>query len=413
MALLDAKDILDLVATEWGISPTIYKENIDSGSYGIIPNGSSIVKTFSEPILKSIMHLFTLHYVGTSCNFVVKFLYEGELSDTTIVTITGSHTDTLLDLYSLMDVTKKLSVFTITGLTGNNADISLVTLLTTNGEIKLVLDEYDPRNPLYQIVFINRPERTVFVSPNVIKHEQNVNVEVHAKLVRYDPTEVTNKRATFKNIKGELSRIFNTYRYDNVGSTINVSAWLDAKLPHGFGIDAEPLQLVTRLTMQIFYYESIDNTNIGVRVSEVEILGADLLGLIDVHWIDTNPWVHLQIPKGPLLEQHLLGPHLDGEISTYDYASLHTRLYETPIVSGGIQYPILVDGTKIKFSTDIPTTPQLIIKMVDDEGNIYTYNFFDVRIKQVELVNTNTTGQNEAVWKVTFMADFCYYVAPS
>ena len=451
MTLLDAKDIKDLVEDKWELSnPSPLEsliEHITNGDFEdstngwtVTGSGSSVSTTYAHSPTHSIKQTgfptvgILTQVLGTPAlvsnitvfgfwmkqadggvyNYArVKITYTDDVVQT-LTDKTGGADFSYVDLLSSLSIGKTVKSISIELHIGNMTDVYIddVTLVTsTASNMLLQLDEYNPLHPDYQIVFINRPERTVFISPNVIKHEQDINVEIHVKLVRYEPTNVDEKRTIFKAMKGELSRIFNTFRFDNVGSTINVSAWADAKLPHGFGVDAEPLEFTTRLTMQIFYYESTDGTLTGVRVSRVEILGSDLLGLIDASWIDTSPWVHLQVPKGPLLEQHLLGPHIDGEISTHDYASLYELLYQTPIVEGSIKYPVLINQTKLKFSSSAnPSDPQFIIELVDDEGTTYTYNFFDVRIKQVELVKTNTTGQNEAVWRITWMADFVYYV---
>ena len=279
------------------------------------------------------------------------------------------------------------------------------------GDLKLVLDEYDPRVPNYQIVFINRPARTFFVSPNVVKHEQDVVLEVHVKLKHYEPTDLlTQREEEFKIIKGELSRIFNTYRYDNVGNILNMSSWVDAKLPHGLGDDREPIEFISRLTVEISYYESIDDSLVGIRVASVNIMGTDLLGLIDCKWEDTNPWVEIQVPKGMIIEQHLLGPQINIEVSTHDYESLHTALYTIPIT--GIIYPINVDNTKAEFSTDIPDTPQFIVTMKDNEGTSRVFNFFNVKVKTIELSKSTSSGKEELIWVVKLMADYVYTEIP-
>jgi hypothetical protein len=146
-----------------------------------------------------------------------------------------------------------------------------------------------------------------------------------------------------------------------------------------------------------------DATGIQTRVKEVEILGYPLHGVIDAEWIDTDPWVRLQVPAGPLLEQHLLGPHIEGTIDTHNYISLCTLLYGTPVEWDANKFPI-VEATNKKwiFSKD---GNQFIITLEDAEGNEIDYSFTNVRIMRIELVKTPTSGLKEAVWRIHWMAD--------
>ena len=442
--MIDAKEVKDLVEEEWNILPNVKLlviQNLLNISFeddltNWVNSGASISTAQFHTGLKSVTgypsfyveQSFTpvaVNDVGEICIYV-----RGDALGAHYVTIKITYTDNTYTEYewiSIIGNTWEKAEFPLANLSAgkNIKTVRFTTSDTSNPmylddasfltnipvDMLLQLDEYNPNFPAYQIVFINRPERTMFVAPNVIKHEQDIVVEIHVKHIRMDPDNVDAKRTIFKSIKEELSRIFNTYRFDEVGNVLNVSAWSDNKLPHGFGAESDPLEFVTRLTLQIFYYEATDGTKIGLRVSKVTILDSDLLGLIDAQFIDTNPWVHMQIPKGPLHEQHLLGPHMDGEVSTHDYASLHQLLYTIPIVEGSIKYPILVSGTKLVFSTDIPSNPQFTIVLIDDEGTTYTYDFYNVRIKQVELQRTNTSGTSEAHWRITWMADYVYYTA--
>lgn len=273
------------------------------------------------------------------------------------------------------------------------------------GTLIMVLDEYDPNNPQNELVFITRPENIIHIAPNVIKHEQSVIIEYYTKLVNYNPDDIYDTiRPNLLTVKEELTRILNTYRYDSIadGVTINHSAWRDAKFPHGYGGDLEPISFLTTMEVQLHYYEAIDGTEVGTRVSEVKILGSDLLGVTDVDWGDTDPWVKLQVPKGPLLEQHLLGPHIDGKIVCHDWNSIYTQLYTIPISAGGNTYPVNSDNSKTKFST---TSVQFSIFMEDASGNIAQFDFNTVRIKRIILDRGSTSGTFPTSWIIEWMAE--------
>ena len=96
--------------------------------------------------------------------------------------------------------------------------------------------------------------------------------------------------------------------------------------------------------------------------------------LWDADWKDTDPWVMLQVPKGPVLEQHLLGPHVEGTITCHDYHSIYTQLQTIPITIGGTQYPVNIDSSKTVFNTvnyGLPEPyPQFSIYLEDAYGNV-------------------------------------------
>jgi hypothetical protein len=134
-------------------------------------------------------------------------------------------------------------------------------LIGTDPLTNLILrvDEYDPRNPKYQVVVMNRPIRETFLCPNgdrnIVRMEQDIQIEVHVKYTRYDEDTVTSMRADFVAIKTELNRIINKYRYDTVGRILHISSWADGKITHGYGIDKEPLGIVSRMVIHILWYE--------------------------------------------------------------------------------------------------------------------------------------------------------------
>ena len=283
-------------------------------------------------------------------------------------------------------------------------------------DLYLQLDEYTPVQPDYQIVFINTPERVMFVAPNVIKHEMDVTVQVYQKLPHYQNDDIeTTYRPRQLAMKNELTRIMNTYRFNTIaqGVTINHSSWRDSKFPHGLGSEAEPISFLSTMSVQIHWYEVVsgDATEIGIRVAEVSIMGGDLLGVMGVDWKDTDPWVMLQVPKGPVLEQHLLGPHVEGSITCHDYHSIYTQLQTIPIVVAGTQYPVNTDNSKTVFSTN-PTSSQFTIYLEDAYGNVNQFQFVNVRIRTIELTGATTTGMSPISWTIMFMADYIYVVPP-
>src|SRR3989304_5475210 len=277
MTNLDAKDILDLVREKWDIvTPkegyTLPNGNFDTGiltpwtGTGIIDSiifysglcsvdlsdTKYIQQVLSRDILKTNITTFGFYAKGNSSIKITLTFSDTTTSYGTFYGYEDWHYYDILTLVKnvctgalLFTDGKSVSTIKIESTEMNTCNVDDVVLLV-EGDLYLALDEYNPNNPLYQIVFINRPERTVFVAPNVIKHEQDIHIEMHVKLIRYEPSNVDSKRTIFKAMKGELSRIFNTFRFDNVGSTVNLSAWADNKLHHRVGLDKEHRALVKR-----------------------------------------------------------------------------------------------------------------------------------------------------------------------
>jgi hypothetical protein len=283
--------------------------------------------------------------------------------------------------------------------------------------LRLQLDEYDPMHPEYQIVFLNRSERITPVAPNVIKHEQVVGVEFYMKLINYLPDDIEAVwRPLILAVKNELTRIMNTYRFNGLGNgtTVNHSDWKDSKFPHGFAIDKDPINFASTMTIEIVWYESLNGDEIGMRVTALDIFGRPLLGLLDVSWSDMDPWVKLQVPKGPLLEQHLLGPHIDGSFTCHDWHSLYALLYITPITENPSYMAINADGSKTVFNTSASSNypNDFVVRIQDQNGNVNSFAFVDLRIQTVGPSRASVLGMTPISWEVKFMADYLYPIPP-
>lgn len=58
-------------------------------------------------------------------------------------------------------------------------------------------------------------------------------------------------------------------------------------------------------------------------------------GIRTVKWNDVSPWVHIDIPHGPMLHQHMKSAHVEGEIMCHDLNALTVALYTTLIDFNG------------------------------------------------------------------------------
>lgn len=444
-----------LVKAQWGITPspnTGTQEQVVNGGFestGGWTGGDSqtwtllahtgihsaavysinLVQTFATPI--PVSNIASLSFYAVNYNSAtphteyIRVTY----SDATYSDIAFSLTS-IVNAWQSFSIAGSLSagksVSSITFLADDNLfylvdDVSL--LLTTAAAVLLQQDEYQPNNPLYQLVFITKPEKSVLLAPNVYKIDQEINIELHVRPVRYDLTTIQAQRVIFESIKQEVQRIFNTYRYNSLFvqtnndtstttyvSTIDMKSWMNNRLPRGYGRQKENLEFVANMTIVVTTYEADgDTVPVGTRVVSVSILSQSLKGLVDCDWIDTEPWVKIEIPAGPIIEQNLIGTHVEGMITCRDYRSINTALMATAISTNPLHYPINSDGSKTSFSlsgTEFAVTLQDSTPQVSTAATaLLVYNFTNVKIKTLRLNKTGASGLKEAIWEISFMAD--------
>jgi hypothetical protein len=322
-----------------------------------------------------------------------------------------------------------------------NSSGSLMTpdLADTVDGFNIQLDEFNTLYPRYQLVLINGGLKSTIVAPYVYKMEQSVMLDLHVRPVRNDPdSTIPNQRAIFEAMKVEIQNILTANQFnalfndtqdplldDTIGgsptttyySVIEQKSWSPSKIPHGFGKQKDPLEMTARLSVVVTYYLANGAAvNISSRLVSVSILNNSLTGLVDGDWEDMDQWVQIKIPKGPVIEQGLIGPHVDGIIRTADFRSLQTCLMGTEIPENLGHYPINIDNSKTLFSTTIPSSPEFIMTLQDTyasgaspSANFLIFNFYNVRIKQIKMVKADIKGTNPIIWEIHFMSDY-YYV---
>ena len=304
-------------------------------------------------------------------------------------------------------------------------DVSLLTSTQYNPDLLIQIDEYQPLQSRYQIVFKEGNPRTIYEAPNVYRIEQGIVLELHVRPIRFDPDNtITAQRLIFEQIKQEIQRILNTYRYDSLfsntvggvtttyASTIEMRGWGQEPLPHGFGRQKEPVEMVSRLGLTIIYYEC-DGTPvayIGDRVVSVSCLGNTFTGLVTAEWEDMDQWVMIKIPKGPVIEQGLIGPHVDGKVFVKDWRGLALCLMATQIPENTGHYPVNSDNSKTVFSVSGNEWSITIRDSSPQPSNTGTkllvFWFTNVRIKQIKQVKASAQGGiMEPQWEIDWMAD--------
>jgi len=124
-------------------------------------------------------------------------------------------------------------------------------------------------------------------------------------------------------------------------------------------------------------------------------------GIKSINWSDVTPWVHTDIPSGPMIHHHLRSPHIVGELRTPDLAALYAAIFTTPIDASG--HTAVHPNTNIKYTISF-----FAVDIITEEGGIIQVIFDGLKIETVGVENIEL-GE-PAVWVVKFTADLLYYV---
>jgi hypothetical protein len=100
-------------------------------------------------------------------------------------------------------------------------------------------------------------------------------------------------------------------------------------------------------------------------------------GIKSIKWNDVTPWVHTDIPQGPMLHQHLRSPHVEIEIAVMDLSALYTALFDTVIDSN--------DHVAVDINNNNRKYPVVYcrFRFIDQDGEVVEYSVKDFRISTI------------------------------
>ena len=119
-------------------------------------------------------------------------------------------------------------------------------------------------------------------------------------------------------------------------------------------------------------------------------------GIRNIKWSDVSPWVHIDIPSGPMLHQHIRSPHVTGEIVAIDLDKLYTALFTTAV--NGSNPAININDNNKKY----PVT-YCRFKFINQDNEIVEYSVSKLRIETIGVENIELG--TEARWLIRFSAD--------
>ncbi|MGB9856102.1 MAG: hypothetical protein ACPLKS_06130 [Caldisericum exile] len=142
--------------------------------------------------------------------------------------------------------------------------------------------------------------------------------------------------------------------------------------------------------------------NIIVRPKKVLIGKAsetayDWTGVLRVEYEEESPWVHIDIPGGLMVHQHIKSPHVRGVISCVDLDSFKTALFDTVIDDENHK---AIDTSNFYTKWTVKYLRIIVVNesMVEQYFDVDNFKVDRIEVENVEL-------GREAIFKVYFTAD--------
>jgi hypothetical protein len=112
---------------------------------------------------------------------------------------------------------------------------------------------------------------------------------------------------------------------------------------------------------------------------------------------DTDPWIHINIPQGEMIHQHIKSPHFEIEVECYDYTSLKGALYTQVIDDANHTAIYTTGGVYQKWKINY-----MVVNITDQAGTAHTVTLTGARVITRE---APVEVGKEGLWIVKFTAD--------
>jgi hypothetical protein len=118
-------------------------------------------------------------------------------------------------------------------------------------------------------------------------------------------------------------------------------------------------------------------------------------GIRSVSYIETSPWVHIDIPSGTMLHQHIKSVEYNIKITCKDFNSLYNAVFETAIDDEG---HTAIDTSQY-YSKNV--IGYFTIVVVGNDKKKYKIKFEDVKVKSIYPSNVELGLETEWVVELT------------
>jgi len=144
-------------------------------------------------------------------------------------------------------------------------------------------------------------------------------------------------------------------------------------------------------------YHSVIVRPKSINIGKTENDNYEWFGIQSINWRDITPWVHITIPSGLMIHQHIISPHVEGEIKCKDLSLLYTALFETAIDNNN--HPAINAQQSNRkytvqyFKANVLTELKEIVEIIFDGFKVET-----IGVENIEL-------GTESAWVIRFTAD--------
>jgi hypothetical protein len=132
-----------------------------------------------------------------------------------------------------------------------------------------------------------------------------------------------------------------------------------------------------------------------VLIGMDEFSNYEWIGIRSVSYRESNPWVHIDIPYGTMLHQHIRSTEYNIMVKCKDFNSLYNAVFETPIDNEGHK---AID-TNQYYSKNVIN--YLAIIVVGKNKKKYKIKFEDVKVKSIYPSNVELGLETEWIVELT------------
>jgi hypothetical protein len=269
----------------------------------------------------------------------------------------------------------------------------------------VVLDEFDPKQPSFQILLENEPDSKEKVGDGIYLVQHRVKITVFYRPTNFAPATVTAAKTAFNAIKTEIDRIILADEGNLTGVLrVDYTGWNDrSSIDTGRGSKKGLFKSEETL---VFYYYVVNGRTSLSKVSSISIgvsAGSkyDWIGIKDINWKETDQWITIDLPKSVTVYQYLKPFRIEGTITCTDIASMYTALFNTSI--DGSSHKAVVAASMLKYKVSY-----FKINLLSSAKDAKVLTLTNFRVRTIDFASLGE-NVNTGLYLVHFYADLWAY----
>lgn len=196
-------------------------------------------------------------------------------------------------------------------------------------------DEYNPVNPINQILIEMLPDRKDFITNGLHRVEQRARITIYVRPIDYQKTSLDTAKTIFRNMQTQIDTLLKAARYTVTGfREMHIEGWNDGNtVAKGRGVKQkiEPIQFRSSQVIVASYFDDVTPivgalTNVTKIVFHKSSTDYTVYGVKELSFQDVNPYVYIAIPYGSMIHQHIKPSVVNIHATCVSYNSLMTAL---------------------------------------------------------------------------------------